>query len=146
MQADRRHDPPQAASLTTLYQEDFLDIAYDPATLLLYADWKGYQSVDAVKRGCERMLALMVQYDAYRVLNDNTHVKGIWIGAAEWAATNWFPRMKQAGMKRFAWVYSPSRFSRVSTDTTLSLVNAEATGIKMFNDKIEAVAWLYRHP
>jgi hypothetical protein len=88
------------------------------------------------------MLELMVEHNLNTVLNDNTHVVGIWSGASEWGATDWFPRMKQAGLRCFAWVYSPSRFSQVSTDKTLSLMDAESFGIKMFNNILEAKEWL----
>lgn len=88
------------------------------------------------------MLHFMRSYAAYDILNDNTNVVGIWINVAEWMARNWFPRMKTAGMKRFAWVYSPYRFSQVSTDGTLALLDPVALGIKVFSDKSEALGWL----
>jgi DNA-binding transcriptional regulator YiaG len=87
------------------------------------------------------MLELMVREQAFKVLNDNTRVLGIWSGAASWVATDWFPRMREAGMLRFAWIYSASRFSQISTDTALSLLDTGAS-IKVFYETSEAFEWL----
>ena len=129
-------------SLTELFKENFIDISLDTEQSILIVDWKGYQSVSSVQQGCERMLYMMSKHDAHRILNDNTKVLGIWIGAAEWLADNWFPRMAKSGMQRFAWVYSPARFSQFSTDGTLALLDSEDYGIQTFHNRADALAWL----
>jgi|GEM_PF-581279 len=128
--------------LTELYRESFIVVSLDRDGSMLYADWLGYQSVDSIRQGCEKILELMLKHRAYEVLNDNTRVLGIWRFAAEWMASDWFPRMNQAGLHAFAWVYSPTKLSQVSTDTTLSLMEPDAFNIKVFHDKEEAVVWL----
>jgi hypothetical protein len=128
--------------LIDLFQESYLRIRHDTDEGWLYADWTGYQTVDSVKQGCEEILRLMVEHAAFLVLNDNTHVLGIWSGASEWVAVDWFPRMSAAGLRCFAWVYSPSRFSQVSTDETLSVMDPEAARVAVFHDIGEARAWL----
>ena len=128
--------------LIELEREQLYCIYYDSEESWLHTDWTGYQTVDSVQRGCERMLVLMVEHKAFRVLNDNTNVIGMWSGGAEWGASSWFPRMKQAGLQAFAWVYSPSRFSQISTDATLSQMDAAATGIEVFYDIAAAQEWL----
>lgn len=125
-----------------LFAENFIEISYDPKSEILYANWKGYQSVASVRTGCETMLQLLSEKKLRRVLNDNTNVLGIWRSAAEWVAVDWFPRLKSAGMEAFAWVYSSSRLSQISTDDTLAMVDAATYGIKLFHDKSEAQAWL----
>lgn len=130
--------------LAKLFSSDFVDITFLSATKQLHANWKGYQTDASIHEGSERMLDLMRTYSAYDVLNDNTNVVGIWINAAEWLALDWFPRMKAAGMQRFAWVYSPYRFSQVSTDSTISMLDPLALGIKVFATKPDALHWLDR--
>ncbi len=85
----------------------------------------------------------MVEHQAHRILNDNEHVVGIWSGASEWGAREWFPRLRKAGMRRFAWVDSPTRFSQISTDTTLSMMQCETQGVMVFSDVKEAIFWLH---
>lgn len=125
-----------------LFAENFIEISFDPKAKVLHANWKGYQSVASVRAGCEAMLKFMSEKKLNKVLNDNTNVLGIWRSAAEWMATDWFPRMKSAGMASFAWVYSSSRLSQISTDETLAMVDAGKHGIKVFYDKSEAQVWL----
>src|SRR6202022_770260 len=60
-----------------------------------------------------------------------------------WVAAEWFPRMKQAGLKRFAWVYSPAKLTQLSTDITLSLMEPESLGVKAFHDIDAAKTWLW---
>jgi hypothetical protein len=128
--------------VANLFEDTFIRISLDSEGGWLYADWTGYQTVGTVQDGCERMLELMREHGLRAVLNDNTHVVGIWSGAAEWVATDWFPRMNAAGLRCFAWVYSPTRFSQISTDETLSLVDPDAIGVKVFFDAAEAKEWL----
>ena len=125
---------------TLLYQQSNIEICWEDSDNWLYVDWKGYQAVEEVKTGCEQILRMMRAKNTDAVLNDNTHVEGIWIGAAEWVATDWFPRMRAAGLRYFAWVYSPSRFSQISTDA--SLEKAPAGLVQLFQSKLEAARWL----
>lgn len=128
--------------LDELFSEEFITISHDAAEGWLHVDWKGYQTVGTVQRGCERILELMVEHGVGRVLNDNTRVVGIWSGAAGWLAADWFPRMNAAGLRCFAWVYSPSRFSQVSTDATLAQMDPGAAGVAVFQDVDAAREWL----
>ncbi|HEX8438488.1 hypothetical protein [Archangium sp.] len=123
-----------------LYTSENLDIHHEEPDGWLYADWKGYQSVDMVKSGCEEMLRHLKALRLSKVLNDNTHVSGIWVGAAYWVATHWFPRMQEAGLRHFAWVQSPSRLSQISAETTLE--RAPSSPAVLFNDIASATEWL----
>lgn len=125
-----------------LYNDAFLDISYDPDTQILHANWKGYQSFDTATAGCERILDCVKTHKVPKVLNDNTNARGLWMGAAEWAARIWFPRLKQTGMRRFAWVYSPAKFSQISTDAALSAMDPDEFGVEVFFSTDEARAWL----
>ena len=102
------------------FEEDFISIEFDASHNWLYVDWKGYQIEGSVMAGCERMLEALIEYKCSKVLNDNTNVIGIWTPAAKWVGENWLPRMEKAGLKYFAWVYSPSALSQVSTNTAIT--------------------------
>lgn len=106
--------------LTLFFTDEFITIGVDTANQWLYANWIGYQTEGTVMAGCEKMLEALQQFGLVKVLNDNSHVLGIWTPAAHWVGTNWFPRMEAAGLKYFAWIYSPSRLSQVSTNESIS--------------------------
>lgn len=123
-----------------LFSAKNLEISYHPEGAYLYANWKGIQTIDAVKAGCEKLLEILKAKRCKCVLNDNTLVSGTFHGAAEWAAEDWFPRMNKAGLKYFAWVYSPSVFSQLSMDKTISSAKNET--IKTFGNPQDAQKWL----
>ncbi|WP_034256589.1 hypothetical protein [Adhaeribacter aquaticus] len=127
-------------ALEVLVRKPFIEISYDTEGKWIYANWLGFNTVRTVKEGCEDILQALKQYSSDRVLNDNTHVQGIWSGASEWVAVDWFPRMRDAGMKWFGWVYSPSVFSQLSTDKTLNHTNEGF--VKTFYDYEHAAQWL----
>jgi hypothetical protein len=68
-------------------------------------------------------------------------VKGTWSEAAEWLSKEWFPQMEEAGLKYFAWTYSPSTFSRMATNKTMESANGNVN-TKAFESKAEAEEWL----
>lgn len=123
-----------------LFSEPFIEISYNPEEKWIYADWKGFQTTKTVKEGCELILDSLRKYGCHKVLNDNTSVKGIWSGASEWVAVDWFPRMRAAGMQWFGWIYSPSIFSQLSTDKTLNYTSEGF--VKTFYDLDTAKRWL----
>lgn len=124
-----------------LLKEKSIVIEYDPVNNWILVDWIGYQTVDSVKHGCEKMLEFLSQYRCQKVINDNTNVTGIWSGASAWVGSDWLPRMSKAGLKQFAWVYSPSAFSRLSTDESLRNLNQKEIA-RTFNDMEAAREWL----
>jgi len=128
--------------LQQIYQREFVDISIDQQRNWLYANWKGYQSDASIKEGCELMLVAMKQYKAVHILNDNRQVLGIWTGVADWLARNWFPRMRTSGMKKFALIYSPSRFSQISADAAILLYDQEGRDVVGFHSESAAVGWL----
>lgn len=107
----------------------------------IYADWTGEQTKESVQQGCELILQFMKAENCSKVLNDNSHVTSNWLEAAEWVALDWFPRMDAAGLKYFAWVYSPHTFSRLAADEALSF-NSSTSNIIPFDDLNTAKAWL----
>ena len=124
-----------------LFYEDYITIEYNDQYDWIYADWKGYQTENSVKNGCEKVLESLKAFHCSKVLNDNTRVIGIWTPASVWVGSNWLPRMKDAGLKYFAWIYSQSVMSRVSTDE--SIRNTDIPDIvQTFEDIGMAKKWL----
>ena len=127
-----------------LYTSKNVDIEFDEQGRFMYATWKGFQTVDNVKFGCEKMLELLKQKKISRVLNDNRQVTGPWQGAAEWGAKEWFPRMFAAGLTHFAWIQSTSVFSQLYSGKALSETNEswKTQGIRTFDDPELARNWV----
>lgn len=127
--------------MNKLFSQENIEIFYDQENNWLYVNWIGFQTTHAVKEGCGQILKLMVAEACTKVLNDNTLVEGMWSGAAKWGAEHWFPALRAHGLQAFAWIYSPSMLSRLSTDKTLTHAR-QPDYIRTFDDAEEAKAWL----
>ena len=125
-----------------LFHDDFFEIDHDDENRCLHVNWKGYQTDNSVKDGVNCLIDLMTKHQVFSVLNDNTNTLGIWIGVAGWLVFDALPRARKAGMTSFAHVYGPSRFSRVSADAALLLLNRSAPDIRTFEDTQAAKTWL----
>ncbi len=104
-------------------------------------DWTGFQTVDAVKGGGMKMMEMLQASGFHKVMNDNTNVMGTWSEAADWAGQEWFPMMEKAGLRYFAWVYSPSAFSRLSAEKAVDVKVGNAI-VQFFTDTESAREWL----
>ncbi|MDO7854686.1 hypothetical protein [Hymenobacter convexus] len=128
-------------SLQTLLDTSHITISYDHLEEWLLADWHGDQDLASVQQGGYEMHRLMQLQRCHKVLNDNTGVTSMWSEAAEWAGKVWFPSMAEAGLRHFAWVYSPNVYSRLSTDLTLQFTGSSPV-VATFDDIDTAKAWL----
>lgn len=128
--------------LQKLYRRDFVEISFDSSNAWIYADWRGYQSDASIKEGCELILEALIRFNVSKVLNDNRQVVGIWTGVADWMARDWFPRMSNAGMRKFALVYSSSRLSQVSADAAMLLYDPDGHEVVGFFAESVATSWL----
>jgi hypothetical protein len=127
-----------------LYASKTVDIEFDEQGQFIYANWKGFQTVENVKFNARKILDIMKDKKLTRVLNDNRLVTGPWQGAAEWVAKEWFPQMFAAGMTHFALIQSTSVFSQLSAEKALSVTDEswKKQGIRTFDDLEVARRWV----
>jgi PAS domain S-box-containing protein len=125
----------------TFFKASFIEIFYDPEHKYMETNWVGFQNVDTVKAGCMEMLKILKCNNCFKVLNDNSEVKGNWSEAADWAGEVWFPMMEAAGLKLFAWIYSPSTFSALSAKRSVD-VKVGNVITQFFTGREDALDWL----
>lgn len=87
------------------------------------------------------MLKLLIQQECRFVLNDNRNVIGPWNSSAHWVAEDWFPRMINAGLVKFAWVQSKNLLSKFASRQTTAL-NKDSGAIRLFDNYEDATHWL----
>jgi len=126
------------------YQDEKVNIVYNELKHRLEADWIGYQSLESVQNGCLRMLDMMKEKQCFKVINDNTHVSGTWSDASDWAGKTWLPLMEKAGLKYFAWIFSPSAFAQLSARKTVDVMEG-SIDIQFFNNVEEAQEWIDKY-
>ncbi|WP_303311254.1 hypothetical protein [Hymenobacter sp. BT730] len=128
-----------------LYDVPSLTIAYDYTDEWLYLDWQGNLTDEEVMKGALKLLELLRQERCTKVLNDNTHLTGLWADAARWGGEVFFPQLQEAGCRYFAWVHSPERYSQLSAQLA---IQHTAAGIVFltFQSLPTAAEWLRHQP
>lgn len=124
-----------------LYLQPYITISYDFLNDVIIAYWKGEQTLETVKEGCERILYHLQDQLSSKILNDNSEVVSVWDDASEWVAKDWFPRLRVAGCRLFAWVESQDVFSQLSKEKTLDF-GVRQIIVTSFQNKEPAMAWL----
>ncbi|QXV64271.1 PAS domain S-box protein [Mucilaginibacter sp. 21P] len=127
----------------TFYSANFIEVRYNEEKGWLETEWLGYQNLESVKKGCMAILEMVKAAKYTQILNDNTLVRGNWSEAADWGASFWFPALREAGLKQFAWIYSPSAFSRLAADRSVQTDLGDFQ-THFFTDKESAEEWLGR--
>lgn len=123
------------------YDEEDVTVYWDGEHCRIYVDWRNIPSDRTVQRGCEEMLRLLAQHRCRQVLNDNRNVLGPWNSSAQWVAENWFPRMLDAGLKKFAWLQSSNSLSKFAARQSTAL-NQDSGVIRLFESEEDALSWL----
>ncbi len=126
------------------HADEQVKINYSKDDHWIEANWTGFQNFESVQRGGLIILDIFKKNRCTKVLNDNTNVLGNWSEAAEWAGKIWFSQMQNAGLQYFAWVYSPSTFSQLAAEKSVSIMDGSVT-TRFFNDKREAESWLKKN-
>ena len=123
-----------------LYKGASLEILYDIISDMIIANWHGEQTEMSIMRGYEKILGEMENHLCRALLDDHMNISGMWVGAAEWVATDWFQRAQKKGLKYMAVVYSTQTFSRRSTEKAVQLMNSK--NVLGFEFRVAAEKWL----
>ena len=118
--------------------EKNLEIGFNNKLNYIHCNWIGFQNKESIMKSGEKILELLEKKKCSKLLNDNTLVTGPWQEAAEWTVTNWFPRMEAAGLKHFAWIFSPNIFAELSAKKAMPKTGV----VSSFNDFDDAEKWL----
>jgi hypothetical protein len=121
-----------------LYKARNIEISYDPKYQYMYCNWIGFQNEESIIKSGMIILDLFRKHGYTKLLNDNSDVTGPWQEAAEWTSTFWFPQMINAGLRHFAWVFSPNIFAALSAKKAMPVTDI----VRSFKTYEEARDWL----
>lgn len=123
------------------YRDEYLNIHCNDEKGWVEVNWTGYQNFESVQNGGLQMLDVLRSSGLKQVLNDNREVLGNWSEASDWAGKVWFPMMIEAGLKDFAWVFSPSIFAQLAAQKSVDVSDGKAN-VRFFHSIEEAKCWL----
>lgn len=132
--------------LQPLVTSPSLHLSLDTEQHWLYAEWRGEQSEDSIRQGCELVLHHLAAQHCHKILNDNSSATGDWSITAKWLATYFLPQAGELGLQYVASVYSPGIISRYSTALALDYFRQEAPWALAFDNLAAACTWLENCP
>jgi hypothetical protein len=121
-----------------LHKAKNLEISFDPSSKVIICNWIGFQNKENIMNSGAVILDLLKKKSASKVINDNTNVTGTWQDASDWTAKEWFPSMMKAGLKHFAWIFSPNIFAELSAKKAMPASDV----VKSFGTFKEANEWI----
>lgn len=138
---ERSANNQQEINREDFFKNQALTIAYNEAAHRLDVDWTGFQDLKTVQHGCLKMLEMLTRHKVSKVINDNSHVLGTWSDASDWVGGVWFPMMEKAGLRQFAWIYSPAAFSQLSAQKAADFAYGTVL-TRFFTDIALAREWI----
>jgi PAS domain S-box-containing protein len=138
---DSSQKPAPTVAGNGYYQDNAITLHYNAEHNRIDADWTGFQNLESIQHGCSLILDMLKKNTVDKVLNSNIHVQGNWSEAADWSNTEWFPAMENAGLRYFAWIYSPSVFSQLSARKSVDNLGGNIA-IEFFTDVESAKEWI----
>jgi hypothetical protein len=125
------------------YQRPIAFFRVYPDQQLLYVRWTGNITGPEVIRVATAAGPIQQKYHCPLLLNDKTDATGDWSDALPWLEYDWLPAAIEAGLRAFAYVFSPDMQNQI-----ISIEFAEHVGrylpIQLFYDVNSALEWLRR--
>lgn len=121
-----------------LLSKSNIEVTHHTTKNYLHLNWKGFQREEDIYESGEEILKIFQDLDCSKILNDNREVEGPWNKAADWTQTYWFPKMIEAGLQQFAWVFPTNLFAELSA--TEAMPDTEL--IRKFHSYAKAEEWL----
>jgi hypothetical protein len=117
-------------------------VNYDARIPAIVVVWKRYVTSLQLRFVHEKMLEMIVEHSAHKILGDDTDLSVIHPRDQDWILHDWMPRAFKAGLKAAASKRPSGYFGRLSTTSIQS--QAEALRHQAFDDIASARDWLTR--
>jgi hypothetical protein len=117
-------------------------VSYDPEVECAVLDWLDYNPTAEFKAASERLLAVVIEKGATRVLNNTEHLRMIGKDEQCWVAEDFMPRLQQHGVRVLAMVNSLHYFARLGASLIMSSMGDHSLLIEYFTTKESARQWL----
>ena len=117
-------------------------VNFDPRIPGIVVIWKRYVTSLQLRFVHEKVLEMIVEHGAHKILGDDTDLSVIHPRDQEWILNDWMPRAFSAGLKAAASKRPSGYFGRLSTTS----IQSQAVKLvhQAFDDLASAREWLIR--
>ncbi|GCC51550.1 hypothetical protein SanaruYs_17750 [Chryseotalea sanaruensis] len=128
--------------LSLLFENNHLTIKHHKTDQYLLLTWKGFiPSTEFRSLACE-IIKAVEKTKVNKILSDNTEWKIISPNDYSWAASHWFPKAEESGIKQMATVLSTDAFNRLAERTVQNMADISGMKIRNFERLAKAADWL----
>jgi hypothetical protein len=117
-------------------------IYFDKDLDAVIMEWDGYATSKQFREGTEKMLEILVQNHATKVLGDIRNMVLIGRDDQEWLNNDFLPRAIRHGFKAIAMLRPENYFNKVAVETVSYKVDKEKLSIQFFEHREKALEWL----
>ena len=117
-------------------------VDYDADVPCVIMTWKGYATSGEFREANERVLEILAERTASKLLGDLKEFVLIGSEDQSWLSTDWIPRAVKAGLRKVALTAPAFYFNRVAVESVGQRLDPEALMLKHFDHRDAARAWL----
>lgn len=116
-------------------------VRLDPRERWLHVEWKQHATSAELRYVLDRLLQLLKNSGATKILVDHTHLETVRADDQAWIIQTWQPSAKAAGLKAIAVKKSDSFFARRAANIMFAVM-PDGVAAKVFTDLEAARTWL----
>lgn len=124
-------------------EAEVCEVSYDPEVPCVAMVWKGYFTSPRFREANERVLAMIQETRATKLLGDVTNFKLIGAEDQRWLNDDWIPRTIKAGLRYVALVQPVFYFNQVAVQTVAQRIDPETLVVSHFDSAQAARRWLW---
>jgi hypothetical protein len=117
-------------------------IGYDAEVACVIMTWKGYATSREFREANERVLGVLAERSASKLLGDIKEFVLIGADDQNWLSTDWIPRAVAAGLRTVAMITPVFYFNRVAVESVGQKLDPDALILQYFDTRDAARQWL----
>lgn len=122
------------------YQIDVIGVDFNDQDNFVVLEWKPQATFEQIKVGAAKALELIENNNAEGLLSDERENDEIQLNHGAWLADEWFPKVMQTGIRKYAILVSKARLAGMNPKMHSS--KAGSIRIRYFDEEREALRWL----
>lgn len=119
-----------------------LTVGFDAEVPCVTMIWRGYATSREFREGNERILGVLTERGASKLLGDIKEFVLIGADDQHWLSSNWIPRAVEAGLRTVAIVTPVFYFNRVAVESVGQKLDPNALVLQYFDNPDVARQWL----
>ncbi len=126
------------------FQTDYITVDWDEADKWVIAEWRGYTGggQNKVQSGANKILDLLIQKKAYKILTDSTKLHVLDQADQQWFAEIWLPKAVEAGLRYTSNVLPKSVIAKLALEQVEKKLGGFDLERATFPTLEEAKEWL----